>query len=104
MGEDEISLLQELLQRAASEHDPERLGHLLALIESAARQEQAELKRKLDPSIQQYRAVERRKFTRRAEVEGKPDPAGPSTTELRYLKLGDAALQDHPPSADKKTS
>jgi hypothetical protein len=116
-GPDEVSFLQELLHKVAREKDPRKLADLLGRIESAAREEQAALRRKLETNIEKYRSVERRNWKRLIENSGSfhaisnENAAAPKRDRgaeqaLRYLKLADAALRDRPaaPRKRKKTS
>lgn len=109
---DEVSFLQELLRQVAREENPRKLAELLGRIEAAAREEQAALRRKLEPDIDKYKSVERRSWRRVIEnsgfhATGNEGPAeGPkdraSEQALRYLKLADAALRDRSAEAPKR--
>jgi hypothetical protein len=109
-GDGDIKRWHELLRKAAREKNPVKLAAALALIESAARQEQGELRRRIGPNVQQYQVRE----AKSKAAKKPPAPPVPSNSNqdvarslqmerekassavyLKYLELADRALADN---------
>lgn len=102
--EADVEMWCKLLGQAAREKDPEKLAGILALIETAARAERAELQRRHVPHAQRNRyrqasvsPVESHPWSTLLASEDDrillgSNPARNSEMYLRYLRLADSAL------------
>jgi hypothetical protein len=101
MSDDHASKWRELKRKAAEEKDPFKLAVVLSQIAALARQEQAAVRRHLEPAIKNFRRTRRgRKVEARTEIELHAGPQLPLHTGeasgndemARYLKLAATAL------------